>query len=295
MTKNTLQRLLTFFFGVSAFLLVACYLSFARNIIFALTIAAVQVAAVAEASALFAAKGIKVKKTYITFLSLALSVCVYLSPLFAERFLFAESFSLLVLFAGGALGGLASMIPFAFVPAKDFDGLLSSLSASLFVFFYCGLLGACLIYITSCFGQSVAPVITFALMSSGNDSMAWLIGMSFGGKQRGLVAVSPAKSLAGFAGGLAGSLGAALASYYLFPDAGFHSLFSLLLLGFGVGLAVIIGDLLESALKRSAGVKDSGSIILGRGGVLDSFDSLFFSAPLFIVVAFALGFFSPAV
>ncbi|RKX96783.1 MAG: phosphatidate cytidylyltransferase, partial [Spirochaetes bacterium] len=44
-----------------------------------------------------------------------------------------------------------------------------------------------------------------------------------------------------------------------------------------------MGDLIESALKRSAGVKDSGHIIPGRGGMLDSFDSVLFTAPVFIL------------
>ena len=131
-------------------------------------------------------------------------------------------------------------------------------------------------------------------MTSGNDSMAWLVGVSVG-RKRGIVAVSPNKSLAGFLGGLSGSLLAGLISYYLFPNAGIASLISLLFVGLCVGVTVILGDLLESALKRSAGVKDSSSFIPGRGGILDSFDSLFFSAPLFIALASIWGFFSSPV
>ena len=107
------------------------------------------------------------------------------------------------------------------------------------------------------------------------------------------MAVSPNKSLAGFAGGLLGSLLAALISYYLFPRAGIGSLAALLFTGLCVGVTVILGDLVESALKRSAGVKDSSSFIPGRGGILDSFDSLLFSAPLFIALASLWGFFPP--
>jgi phosphatidate cytidylyltransferase len=53
------------------------------------------------------------------------------------------------------------------------------------------------------------------------------------------------------------------------------------LLGVLLGLFTIVGDLFESGIKRSFGVKDSGTIILGRGGLLDSLDSLIFTAPLF--------------
>jgi phosphatidate cytidylyltransferase len=48
-----------------------------------------------------------------------------------------------------------------------------------------------------------------------------------------------------------------------------------------IGVAVILGDLVESGLKRSASVKDSGVVIPGRGGLLDSVDSMLLSAPLF--------------
>ena len=52
-------------------------------------------------------------------------------------------------------------------------------------------------------------------------------------------------------------------------------------MGLVVGCAAIVGDLFESALKRSAGVKDSGTMVPGRGGFLDSIDSLLFAAPAF--------------
>ncbi|MGA2640402.1 MAG: phosphatidate cytidylyltransferase, partial [Spirochaetia bacterium] len=54
-----------------------------------------------------------------------------------------------------------------------------------------------------------------------------------------------------------------------------------LALGLCSAMTVILGDLLESGMKRSAGVKDSGGVIPGRGGMLDSVDSMIFTAPLF--------------
>ncbi len=59
-----------------------------------------------------------------------------------------------------------------------------------------------------------------------------------------------------------------------------------LALGMGMAFFVIMGDLFESALKRAAGTKDSGDIVPGRGGVLDSFDSLYYSAPFFVAFSF---------
>ncbi len=62
-------------------------------------------------------------------------------------------------------------------------------------------------------------------------------------------------------------------------------------MGSAIGAAVIVGDLFESALKRSAGIKDSGSAVPGRGGFLDSFDSLLFAAPVFYGLSLLFGFF----
>ena len=58
-----------------------------------------------------------------------------------------------------------------------------------------------------------------------------------------------------------------------------------------MSIFVIVGDLVESALKRSAGVKDSSTIVPGRGGILDSFDSLLFSSPIFVFASLIAGFF----
>jgi phosphatidate cytidylyltransferase len=119
--------------------------------------------------------------------------------------------------------------------------------------------------------------------------MAWLFG-KYLGKQRNIVAVSPNKSIAGFVGGSTGSLIAAFISFGslgALPGMAFvHKIILSFALGLGMAFFVITGDLFESALKRSASVKDSGTMVPGRGGILDSFDSLFFSAPFFVAFSF---------
>jgi phosphatidate cytidylyltransferase len=293
MTKNTVQRLLVFFLGVPLFILFELYASFGRNILLVIVAMGIQLGALYETTGLFYKKGIKLNRAYLAALALLSSALVYLSPLYGSLLPSAKS-PLELLLIISLLGSLAAIVPFAFSKKEELDSLLPRIAASLFSYFYCGILGACLVYIGSCFQQYSSPLFIFLLMTSGNDSMAWLVGVSVG-RKRGIVAVSPNKSLAGFLGGLSGSLLAGLISYYLFPNAGIASLISLLFVGLCVGVTVILGDLLESALKRSAGVKDSSSFIPGRGGILDSFDSLFFSAPLFIALASIWGFFSSPV
>lgn len=110
-----------------------------------------------------------------------------------------------------------------------------------------------------------------------NDSAAYYTGSAFG-KHRLYPLVSPKKSIEGALGGLCGSVGGTLlAKYTFFPQLSFaDALITAVVIG-TVGQA---GDLFESLLKRSFGVKDSGSIIPGHGGVLDRLDSILFAAPL---------------
>jgi phosphatidate cytidylyltransferase len=109
------------------------------------------------------------------------------------------------------------------------------------------------------------------------DSAAYYLGSLFG-KRKLYPAVSPNKSIEGALGGLAGSLvGSLLFRQLFFPELGL-----LLCLGAAliVGAVGQTGDLFESLLKRSCGVKDSGTIIPGHGGVLDRLDSILFAAPV---------------
>ena len=114
-----------------------------------------------------------------------------------------------------------------------------------------------------------------------NDSMAYATGMLFGRHSRKVLAVSPNKTLVGFVGGfLTSPLVVIVAEWSrpgLFPGSAAARIF----FGATVGAAAILGDLAESALKRGSLTKDSGQLIPGRGGLLDSADSVVFAAPLF--------------
>ena len=127
-------------------------------------------------------------------------------------------------------------------------------------------------------------VILFLLVIFINDSAAYMFGMLFGRKSWKPFRVSPKKSIVGFIGGTVTSVAAGTAYIALFPDILPHPFYTVALISFVLSVSANIGDLIESVLKRSAGVKDSGSIMLGRGGVLDSIDSLLFSAPVYYFI-----------
>lgn len=124
------------------------------------------------------------------------------------------------------------------------------------------------------FGVQWLLVIMLIVMT--NDSAAYYTGSKFG-KNRLYPLVSPKKSIEGALGGLAGSVcGTLLAKATFFQQL---TLTDALVTAVVIGMIGQAGDLFESLLKRSFGVKDSGTIFPGHGGVLDRMDSILFAAP----------------
>ena len=108
------------------------------------------------------------------------------------------------------------------------------------------------------------------------DTAAYFVGKSLG-KTALTPKISPGKTVEGAVAGLVGSLaGGLLARHWFLPDV---PLYHCLIMSFLCGTIGQLGDLVESLLKRSAGVKDSGSVIPGHGGILDRLDSLMFAGP----------------
>jgi phosphatidate cytidylyltransferase len=128
-------------------------------------------------------------------------------------------------------------------------------------------------------------VVASFLMTWGYDSGAYFAG-SYLGRHPFMQHVSSRKTLEGVAGGLIVSTIVAL---ILAPTVGVVA-WKALLLGLGAGMACQTGDLVESMLKRHAGVKDSGRIIPGHGGLLDRIDGLLFAGVLTYYVAALLGY-----
>lgn len=108
-----------------------------------------------------------------------------------------------------------------------------------------------------------------------SDSFAYLIGKNFG-KQKLFPSVSPKKTVEGFLGGL---FFACIASYFIAKYSYTLKFSFWLILAIIISVFGTIGDLIESKFKRQAGVKDSGVIMPGHGGLLDRLDSIIFAAP----------------
>ena len=108
-----------------------------------------------------------------------------------------------------------------------------------------------------------------------SDSFAYFAGCAFGSHKLA-PAISPNKTIEGFFGGLIGTIAVIVGIGWLLamplPQ----------MAGLGAAIAVLgtLGDLVESMMKRQTGIKDSGAIIPGHGGVWDRFDSVLFTAPL---------------
>ncbi|MBU1010236.1 MAG: phosphatidate cytidylyltransferase [Bacteroidetes bacterium] len=133
----------------------------------------------------------------------------------------------------------------------------------------------------SLFGEKAGPMLVFILliMIWINDIFAYLFGIWLG-KHRLFERISPKKSWEGSIGGVLMTLMLTTAFYYLTQ---FMPLLVLLGMALLVVVTAVIGDLIESMLKRQAGVKDSGTLIPGHGGILDRFDATFFAAPFVFI------------
>ncbi len=133
-------------------------------------------------------------------------------------------------------------------------------------------------------------VLWLLVVTKFSDMGAYLTG-SVIGKHPLVPHISPKKTWEGFFGALAFSTAGACGLLALIPGKlSYLKQGDAVILGIGLGFAAVIGDLAESIVKRSAEVKDSGSMLPGIGGALDLIDSLLFTAPLlYFYLRFAVG------
>ncbi len=173
---------------------------------------------------------------------------------------------------------------------EEFGHTLSNTAANVTVLLYPGFFLTYFIRISE-FEHATGLIMLFLAIAFANDTLAYVAGSLFklvkvyekGARWRPRVSlpVSPNKTLVGFLFGWLGSVGAAAIASAFFARYIPLEFWPTVLIGATVGVAVILGDLIESALKRSATSKDSGDLIPGRGGILDSIDSVLYAAPVF--------------
>ncbi len=127
--------------------------------------------------------------------------------------------------------------------------------------------------------RSISPLLLLGIMATVwiSDSAAYFSGRAFG-KRKLAPTISPGKTWEGVAGALVAVLGYALVWHLMTDDESLTSFLVPLLLALAV--LGIIGDLFESQMKRNAGVKDSGNILPGHGGILDRIDALTSTLPV---------------
>lgn len=275
--NNFLKRLLLFIIGIPA--LIAAIALFPEWHLPVWNLALITLAGLGavESRALFGASSPNHRgENFLLFLSGAVL------PSAAYLQLFIPDTELLLPIIAGVF--LLQLLPLSLIGREEsiktgVRACLHRFSASI----YPGFFLIFLVLISGCEAPRLKLFLFFSLVF-GNDTFAYIFGKLFGKYSVKVSAVSPNKTLIGFIGGFLGSSGLGCLIVLLLPETLSLPLPWAVLFFFSIAIASNIGDLVESAFKRSAGIKDSGSLMLGRGGVLDSSDSILFSAPIFYYI-----------
>jgi phosphatidate cytidylyltransferase len=164
---------------------------------------------------------------------------------------------------------------------RNKQSAILNLGASLFGIFYIGLFSSTVILLREFFTEDYATggylIISVFITIWICDSAAFFLGTAFG-KHKLFPRVSPKKSWEGSAAGFIFALFSMIALKYILLDT--FSIWDSVFVGIIIGSIGQIGDLVESLVKRDAGVKDSSNLIPGHGGIFDRFDSLMLSSPV---------------
>ena len=175
---------------------------------------------------------------------------------------------------------LLTILTLAAYPSLD-NGL-HFIARHWFGIFYIGFCSAHLILLRS-LPQGIYWLLMLTAVTVFSDTGAYYVGRSLG-RAKLYPALSPGKTRAGAVGGIIGGmLGGLLVATVFLQDVSYAMMVLLTLVLSGVG---IIGDLTESLIKRASGIKDSGQILPGHGGLLDRCDSLLLTAPVLYYVLY---------
>ena len=173
-------------------------------------------------------------------------------------------------------GSIIMVLLFHLLWVREIANALQITAVTFFGIFYVNWLMGHLLLLRG-LGNGPYLIIFLLMVAWITDTAAYIVGSSIG-RYKLFPTVSPNKTVEGTIGGIGGSLLAGLIGRAWFlPGFGFGEAVKLSLL---LGILTQLGDLSESMLKRSAGVKDSGTLIPAHGGVLDKIDGVLFATPV---------------
>jgi len=279
--KKLIQRLMIFFIGVPAFFALIFLLPFYRHLSLNIATIIFSAAGALELSLILEKKHIRISKIE----ALILGSIAPIAATLQVSFNFPQWIIPLFIMAG-AIWALLSQ---AFTRSKNMENVINNIAGCFSVLVYPAFFVLWVIKMS--IWENSGAVFLFFIVVFLNDSTAWLTGTLFGKNNSGIIAASPNKSIAGFIGGLTAAMIICAGAAWLFPFVfyGDKNNFSALLppavvLGLVTGIFATLGDLAESAVKRSCDIKHSGRLMLERGGILDSVDSISAAAPVFYIL-----------
>jgi len=197
---------------------------------------------------------------------------------------FAESRSLQAgpgngsyLILAGCTISFVVLFVYSILSSRETASAVNQMTLTVFGVFYVSLFFSYLLLIHA--GASGPALVLFLLcVTWGGDAAAYFVG-TWKGRHPLCPRISPKKTIEGAAGGLVGGMVTALLCHYLFLTS--PTVLACVAAGAGINVMNQLGDTSESLLKRAFGIKDSGTLFPGHGGVLDRIDSVLFAAPFF--------------
>lgn len=271
--NKIVQRLLVFFIGIPLVISIVAISAYHHLMLHFIMMLCCFLSA-RELYDLFAVKFHLFPKPFILAISTIPSLTGLFCAIFNMQFHYLE-ISLIFCFL--------AILAFEVFTAHTFEYSLDHILTAFFTVFYAGYLMTYVARLTN-YNNSTILIATFLFMIFMCDSLAWFFGVLLGKNNRNIIKASPNKSLAGFFGGYIGSILALLIAKFIWPQIFYGSIIKCVFISIFMASAGIIGDLVESVLKRCVNCKDSGKIMPGRGGLLDSIDSIIFASPVFYVI-----------
>jgi phosphatidate cytidylyltransferase len=265
--SNLALRILT---AVVALPLVAVLISWREPLGFGALVMVVAALALTEYAAMTLPGAPRRLRAAVVALGVGLSAALYLAP------------GLAIVWVAVALMATAALV---LLNPGDIPGAAARLGLAGFGVFYLGTLSAPLALLHRDAPHGPAWVLLAIAVTFGNDTGAYFAGR-FLGRHKLYPKVSPSKTVEGAVGGMVASLAVMLVARSVDFLAPWLTVADCLLVAVPAGVIGPIGDLVESLIKRASGVKDSGRLLPGHGGMLDRIDALLFvSAWIYVYAA----------